>query len=79
MNQIQKTVAGVQKSAIKSWKTSLAGVLAALALVEPHLQALLDNNPDTAPDYNVIVTGIFMIVYALSAKDGDKSTEDHLR
>ncbi len=61
---------------LKSWQTTLLGVIAALVLILPQLQAVLDADPATVASWEAIATGLGMLGIGAVAKDGDKSTED---
>jgi hypothetical protein len=62
--------------AAKSWKTTLVGILAGLALVVPQLLAVLDGNPDTVFSVEVFMSGLATMGIGTLAKDGDKSSEE---
>lgn len=57
-------------------KTTLAAVFGAVAVIAGQLQALLDDDPATVCDWNVIVLGGIIVLIGLFAKDGDKSTAE---
>lgn len=59
-----------------SWKTTIAGAIGALSLALPQIQALLDNDPITVCNWNIIVGAITVLVGFTVARDGDKSSED---
>ena len=65
----------VQNAAV-SWKTSVAGVVAGLMVILPEVQSILDADPATNPDWNLIVAGITVILGFAAARDGDKSSQD---
>ena len=64
------------KNATVSWKTTVAGVLAALAMASPQLQALFDSDPTTLPDWNIIAAAVMVALGLSTARDGDKSSQD---
>ena len=61
---------------LKSWKTSLIGLLGALVILIPQLLAVIDGNPATILSLKAVLTGLAMLGIGVAAKDGDKSTED---
>jgi hypothetical protein len=63
-------------NAAVSWKTSLAGAITGLMVILPQVQAILDADPATTPDWNLIVAGITVIIGFVAARDGDKSSQD---
>ena len=61
---------------IKSWKTTALGVISGLLMILPQIQNLLDGDPETVFSETVIMTGLALMGLGVTAKDGDKSTED---
>lgn len=61
---------------IKSWKTTAMGFISGLMLILPQLQNLLDGNPETVMSETVLLSGLALMGFGITAKDGDKSTED---
>lgn len=61
---------------LKSWKTTLVGWLAGVAIIIPQLIALLDSNSETVFELSLLLAGLAAIGIGTVAKDGDKSTED---
>ena len=61
---------------IKSWQTTALGIITALVLILPQLQAAIDGDPATVASWELIATGLGMLGIGAFAKDGDKSTED---
>jgi len=59
-----------------NWKTTTAGVCAAVAVILAQVAALLDGDPATVCDWNTIIIGGVVVIIGLFAKDGDKSTEE---
>ena len=58
-----------------SWKTTLLGVLALLGALVQVTTALLDNDPETKPNFEILATaaaGIGLIF----ARDNNKTSED---
>lgn len=73
-------------TSVVNWKTTTLGVIAEinylgefLTLTGIALNALLDGDPTTTPDFRSIKTSFSMVMLGFAAivgKDGDKSTED---
>ena len=61
---------------LKSWKTTLVGWLAGLALLIPQLIAILDGDEATEFNMDAVWAGLAAFGIGTLAKDGDKSTED---
>ena len=64
------------KNGIGSWKTTIAGMIGAVSLALPQVQALLDSDPATVCDWNIIVGAVTVLIGFIAARDGDKSSED---
>lgn len=64
------------KADLKSWKTTLLGVVAGLMLLLPQVKAVLDDDPKTVIDYNIVVAALGTMGIGVAAKDGDKTSED---
>ena len=64
------------KDAVVSWKTTVGGIVAFIAILAPQMQTLLDNDAATNPDWNLIIAAGSALMAALFARDADKSTED---
>lgn len=60
---------------LKSWKTSILGIIAGLLIILPEIRNFLDGNPETMLNETVILTGLAMMGIGVSAKDGDKSSK----
>ena len=58
---------------LKSWKTTIAGIIAGLVVVLPQIQNLLDSNPATVCNWNIVVAGAVAVIGGIAAKDGDKT------
>lgn len=59
----------------KSWKTTLAGLGALLAVLGPALNAQFDGKPETAPQWDLVLSATFACAVGLFARDNDKSSE----
>lgn len=59
-----------------SWRTLLAGLLGAAAIIAPHLKAAIDGDPATVCDWNVVI-GAFIGLGGLGwfARDDSVSSE----
>lgn len=64
------------KDAVVSWKTTVGGIVAFIAILAPQMQTLLDNDAATNPDWNLIIAAASALMAAIFARDADKSTED---
>lgn len=58
-----------------SWKTSLSGIMAGLAILLAQAMTLTDSDPSTNPDYTQIIAGIGLITMGLSARDNSVTSE----
>lgn len=58
-----------------SWKTSLAGIAAIITLVSAAISAQFDEDPTTVPDWNTAIAAVFIGFGLVTARDGDKSSE----
>jgi hypothetical protein len=54
---------------MKSWKTSLGGVLAGLSLLLGQASTLFDTDPETNPCFTQIVAAFGMLGLGLAARD----------
>lgn len=60
---------------MKSWKTSAAGLGTILTTLGTTLNQLMDGNPATNPDWNLVLPLLFTGCIGLFARDNDKSSE----
>lgn len=58
---------------LKSWKTSLVGLIGALIVWLPQILAIIQGEPVSV---KAIAIGLAILSGGIVAKDGDKSTED---
>lgn len=63
------------KADIKSWKTTVIGVLTGLAICAPQLINLLDGDPETVFQLAIFLSGLAAMGIGVFAKDGDKSSK----
>ncbi len=61
---------------MKSWKTTVAGVLTALLPVLNAVLAFLDNDPATVPDWGLAVAAITAGLGLIFARDNNVSSEE---
>lgn len=61
---------------MKSWKTTAAGIAAALAAISTAAAAYLDGDPATEPQWGVVVAAMSAAVGLFMARDNDKRSED---
>lgn len=64
------------KSVTKSWKTTLAGIMGFIVAAWGQLQLLIDDLPNTTPDWGVIVAAFILMIGLFTARDSDVSSED---
>ena len=60
---------------MKSWKTTLAGIMTFVTLAWNQVQYLLDSDPMTNPEWNLVIAGLIVMVGAIFARDNDVSSE----
>lgn len=60
---------------MKSWKTTLAGWLAGLAMIFGQVGAALDDDPETQPSIEIIIAGLAFIGGGTLARDNSVSSE----
>lgn len=72
-----------RRDVLVNWKTTTSGIAAAIigfvVTILMAAQYLLDGNPDTNPDWEVVVPaviGLIQLVMGLFARDADKSSQD---
>jgi hypothetical protein len=64
------------KKDLKSVQTTAMGVLAGISMLIPQVQNLLDGDPETTLSETVIISALALMGFGITAKDGDKSSED---
>lgn len=60
---------------MKSWKTTTAGVGGLMTAIGSILNQLMDGNPATNPDWNVMLPIIFTSLIGIFARDNGVSSE----
>lgn len=60
---------------MRSWKTTALGLITAATIILPQIQLLLDSNPDTVMDYNVVFGALGTLFLGLFARDNNVSSE----
>lgn len=61
---------------MKSWKTTAAGVAAAIAAIATAAKALWDGDPATSPEWGVVAAAVSAAIGLFLARDNDKRSED---
>ncbi len=60
---------------LASWRTSLAGFLAVVAVAIPTVKAAIDGDPATVPDWQIVVAAFGTFVVSLLARDNKTTSE----
>lgn len=60
----------------KSWKSTLLGILAGLALILPQLVNLLDGKPETVFAWPQVAAGLSAMGLGFVVRDNKRSSED---
>jgi len=66
----------VKNAVVRNWKTTVLGIAAAITVISQQVVYMLDNDPNTVVSWELLLTGGFMALIGVFAKDGDKSTEE---
>lgn len=72
LQQVTKSVNSVRKS----WKTTLMGILQFVAIASKELVSFLDTNPETVPDWGLLIASITTLIGLLIARDSDVSSKE---
>lgn len=56
---------------MKSWKTTVSAILGLIVLIQPELAKLIDNNPETIANFQIIIGAVFTAGVGLFARDSD--------
>lgn len=60
---------------MKSWKTTLGGVVALLSLAYNVITLMTDGDPNTNPDWNVVITSASAALALIFARDNTVTDE----
>jgi hypothetical protein len=60
---------------MKSWKTTVAGIAALVAVIATAITAHFDSDPATVAEWGGVVTAIFVAAGFVASRDNDKSSE----
>jgi len=60
---------------VKSWRTTIFGAGGLTSVIVPAINALLDGDPATVPNWEAVVPAIFMAVALFFARDNAVSSE----
>lgn len=58
-----------------SWKTTLFGVLTGVGMIVSQALTLLDNDPNTNPQWALVVAGIGAIIHGSVSRDNNVTSE----
>jgi hypothetical protein len=61
---------------MKSWKTTVAGIAAAVAAIGTAVNAQFDNDPSTNAEWGLVIAAVSAAIGLFTARDNDKSSED---
>ena len=64
-------------SLTKSWKTTVAGVVAGLSILIPQILSLIESGAGADLDTGQIILGLSFMGFGMAARDGNKSSQDH--
>jgi hypothetical protein len=76
MKMLDKIITKFLDSALKSWKTTLAGVLPGTIIVLTEMNDLVDGVPETVFSTEAVLVGIGLIAQGIFARDNDKASEE---
>ncbi len=65
----------IKDASVKSWKTTIVGLMTMITLSWAQIALLLDNDVATNPDWNIVVGAVFAFVLGLLARDNDVDSE----
>lgn len=65
----------VKAAAVKSWRTTLTGVMGFLAVLCTELPKALDDNPLTVPEWGLVVAGALVMLGLGAARDNQVTSE----
>lgn len=61
---------------MKSWKTTVLGLITGIMLILPQVATVIDGDPETNPEYQVLLAGFAAMGIGGLARDNDKSSQD---
>ncbi len=64
------------KNATKSWRTTAYGIVAFVAALAVALKALLDNDPATVANWDLVVLALLSALGLSQARDNNVTSED---
>jgi hypothetical protein len=64
-------------NALISAKTTVFGLITGAILILGEIQAIVDDDPETNPRIEVILAGLATAGLGVSARDANKSSQDH--
>ena len=62
-------------AALKSWKTTVLGWIAAVAILLGAINAQFDSDPETKADWTVVMAALAGAAGLTAARDNDKTSE----
>ena len=60
---------------MKSWKTTVAGIIAGLVPLLTAVAALLDGDPATEPNWTLAISGVVIAIGFITARDNSVTSE----
>lgn len=60
---------------MKSWRTTVLGLIGGLTILFAQIQAFLDNDPTTVLSYEQIMVGLGLLGLGVAARDNKVSSE----
>lgn len=60
---------------MKSWKTTLAGILQFFVIAAQQLGTLLDGNDATNPEWNIVIASLITLIGLITARDNDVNSK----
>jgi hypothetical protein len=63
---------------VKSWKTTVSGIVAGLAIIFTQVGYLVDNDPATTISIEAIVAAVGVIALGWNSRDKNVSTEEQV-
>ena len=60
---------------MKSWKTTIAGIVAFIAAASTQASAMLDGDPLTSPEWGIVIAALVVMIGLFSARDNGVTSE----